>query len=312
MNKKKRHILLVALFLLLVLYLLLHFFRPEERTRKVIDLKREAIDKILIWDNSAKLEIKREGERWMLQDPVVWAADSSRVASFFERVVDARYATKAMSIDPNAATNYGLSDAAALHIQVFAGNRSRHLLFSNLGNEWDYFRWAGKSEVYAIKSKVVQFFAPDLLIWRSPLFLRYYEEQIRSIRSKHKDNDYTLTRKGSDWSYKDAHNSFPVDFNNFALVKIISILQNFSTHIFIDGRTPEYEEAFKEPLCEVWITDTEGKVRSLSFAKLDDKRHLLLVDNDYSVLYQVEFDSVYRFMRGPEIFRMIYSTPPGA
>lgn len=312
MNKKNSHILLIALVLLLALYLILRFFRPEEHTRSVLDLKAEAIDKILIWNSEDKLELVREGGRWMLQQPVVWAADSTRVAQFFEQVVNARYATKAMSIDPNAAENYGLSDSDALHIQVFAGSKSRHLLFSNLGNEWDYFRWADKDQVYAIKSKVVQFFAPDLLIWRSPLILRYYEEQIRSIRSKHKDNDYTLTRKGTDWSYQDARQSFPVDFDNYALVKIISILQNFNTHVFIDGKTPEYKDAFKAPVCEVWITDAEGKVRKLSFARLDDSRHLLMVDDDNSVLYQVEFDSVYRFMRSPEIFRMVLGKAPGA
>ncbi|MDD3535831.1 MAG: DUF4340 domain-containing protein [Candidatus Cloacimonetes bacterium] len=312
MNKKRSRILLIALVLLLALFFLLRFLRPEERTRNVIDLKSGAIDRILIWDNMAKLELKRDGERWMLQQPLVWAADSTRVRQFFEKVVSAKYATKAMSIDPNAAENYGLSDTDALHIQLFAGNKNRHLLFSNLGNEWDYFRWAGKSEVYAIKSKVVQHFPPELLVWRSPLILRYYEEHIRSIRSKHKDNDYTLSRQGSSWTYEDKRQKFPVDFDNYALVKIISILQNFNTHIFIDGKTPEYESAFAEPMCEVWITDTDGNTRKLSFAKFDHNRHLLMVDDDNSVLYQVEFDSVYRFMRNPEIFRMIFSAPPGA
>jgi len=152
---------------------------------------------------------------------------------------------------------------------------------------------------------VVQHFGPDFAIWRNPLILQYFEEDLRSVRSRHTNGEFTLTRDGSQWTFTSPEESFVVPFDNFALVKIISILQNMRTYIFADGRLPHLREAFEKPDCEVWITDVQGNTKKLSFAKVDQERFMLMVDDDPTLLYQVVYDTVFRFIRPADIFRRI-------
>lgn len=303
MNKKTRLILAIVLALLLIAYILLRLNAPEEKTRRIFALDTQKIDKIEIWDSEDKIEMELIEGIWKIKEPFVWNADSTRIAGFFEHVLEAKYAHKAMSVGKDAASRYKLKDEDALHIRVSAGRKSAYALFSNMGNPWDYFRYASGSDVFQVKSKVVQRYHPQPINWRSPLIFQYWEEELATIRAKYADNDYTLSREGLNWTYRDSNQNFSVAFDNFSLVKIISVLQNMQIYIFADGREPYYREAFAQPLCEVWITDTEGKTRKLSFAKVDNERHMLMVDDDYNVLYQVSFDIVFRFMRNAELFR---------
>lgn len=303
MNKKIRLFLPILLLILIISYLLLRNNAPEEKTRSVFSLKPEKIDQIEIWTSEDSLLLRLIDGTWKIPVPIEWEADSTKVNRLFEDVFAAEYATTAVSSGKTALEYYELDDASALHVKATAGSKSVHILFSNLGNSWDYFRHAGDNQVYQVKNKVVQYFQPQHVYWRKPFTLQYWEEELRSIRSRHAENDFTLSRDGSQWTYTDASQSFIVPFDNFGLVKIISILQNFSTNILADGRDQQLLQAFQEPLCEVWITTTSGKTHKLSFAKLDKDRHMLMVDDDSRVLFQVSFDTVFRFMRHAEVFR---------
>lgn len=305
MNKKKRIIPAAILALLLITFLILRLNRPEEKTRPLFGLNPQKIDKIEIWEGEDRVDMAMVEGIWKISEPVVWNADSTKVAGFFEDVLAARYATTPMSLGPDAPNRYNLQEDSAMHVRVSSGNKSVHLLFSNMGNPWDYFRFAGDDNVYQVKSKVVQRYQPLMINWRSPIVLQYFEEDLASIRAKHADNDYILTRDGSRWVYQDARQTFDVYFDNFALIKIISILQNMRTYVFADGREEHFTEAFKTPELEVWITDTEAKTRKLSFVKVDNERYMLMVDDDPHVLYQMGFDTVFRFMRNPEIFKRV-------
>ena len=192
-----------------------------------------------------------------------------------------------------------------MHIRISGGGKSEHALFSNLGNSWDYFRYTNQADVYQLNNKVVQFFPPLAYLWRSSQIIHYWEEEIASIRCKYEQDDYTLFNANGDWRLKNELYDFDVDPGNFVLSKLINILQHMSTYILADGRESIYTEAFKEPLCEVWITDIHGKVQKLSFVKLDNERHMLLVDDDYHVIFEVGFDTVFRFMRNAELYKRV-------
>jgi hypothetical protein len=305
MNKKNRIILAGILALLLVTYLILRLNRPEEKTRSLFGLNPQKIDKIEIWEGENRVDMALIEGIWKISEPVVWNADSTKVAGFFADVISAKYATTPMSLGPEAPNRYNLQEDSAMHVRVSSGAKSVYVLFSNMGNPWDYFRFADDDKVYQVKSKVVQSYQPLMINWRSPIVLQYFEEDLAVIRSKHANNDYTLTRDGSRWMYQDASKSFDVYFDNFALIKIISVLQNMRTYIFADGRDEHFTEAFKSPELEVWITDVEGDTRKLSFVKVDNERYMMMVDDDPHVLYQMGFDTVFRFMRNPEIFRRV-------
>ncbi|MCB5251760.1 MAG: DUF4340 domain-containing protein [Candidatus Cloacimonadaceae bacterium] len=297
-------ILVILLSVLLLAYVVLRIARPQERIKKVFRLNLEKVEKIEIFDSEQEVELIQEDGIWKVNTDLPWAADLQRINDLFEDVLKAEYFTTPVSEAKDAVELYELQDNKALHIRVSGKSRQVHVLFSNLGNVWDYFRYADDSQVYQIKSKVVQHFPPELTSWRSPVIIHYWEEDLKQIRVKHEKNSYTLTQDGASWTFKDAKNDFEVYTNNYALVKIISILQNLRSYIFVSGEEEQYQKAFENPKCTVWITDVKGEVRKLDFGEFEHHRYMLRIDDDMTVLHQVEFDTVYRFTRNPEIFKM--------
>ncbi len=301
--KKAKLILIIVLAALLLVYIVLKLSNPSERTRPVFRINPQRLVHIEIFNSEQDVKLVKEDGIWKTANPVLWPADSLKVHNFLEDVIKAGYSPTPMSQSESAIKRYELEDNQALHIRVSDGSREIHALFSNLGNPWDYFRYADEQDVYQIQSKVVQKYQPDIVNWRSAELIHYWEDELRQIKVEHESNTYTLDRLGTEWYYRDAKNDFEVDFDNFSLVKIVNILQNFRSYIFASGEDEEYRTAFENPMCTVWITDTAGDTRKLEFVSFDDHRHLLRIDEDNSVLFQVGFDTVFRFTRNPEIFK---------
>lgn len=300
--KKSKLILILILLVLVALYLVLRS-RDSGRNRvPLMNIQADLVDHIEIWDSVNKVELILENGIWKVTDPVIWPADTLMVKEFFREVVNGIYNNTAVSMDLSTANIYNLDDSQALHIRLKAAGKEEHLMLGNIGNAWDYFRRENDNQIFQTQSGIVQRFAPQIVNWRSPLILQYWEDELAQIKVSHTKNTYTLRRDNGRWYYKDAKHDFEVYFQNFALTKIVSILQNFISHSFLSGDDPEFRNFFKDPYCTVWITDIENKTRKLTFAKFLDERYILLVDDDYSVLYQVEFDTVFRFTRNPEIF----------
>lgn len=296
---------LLLLVVLVGVLLILYRNRPETKVKDLYPLKPENIDKIEIWDPDGRIVLQKEQDRWQSHERFVWDADSTRVRQLFETVIQAQYPSKSVSLGKDAAEHYQLLDNQALHIRVSAGAKTVHALFSNLGNSWDYFRYAKDANVYQVNSKVVQHFPPTAYLWRSSQIIHYWEEELKSVRCKYDKDDYTLYHDRGTWRLKNDLYDFEVNSGNYALSKLVSILQNMNTHILADGTESIYQEIFAHPVCEVWITDHEDKVRKLSFANLDNERHMLLIDDDFSVIFEVGFDTLFRFMRNAELYKRI-------
>jgi len=174
-----------------------------------------------------------------------------------------------------------------------------------MGNPYDYFRYYGSDKVYQIKSKVARNFSTQLSTWRSPIIAHHDEDELESIDVVHPKNSFTLSRKGYEWFYKDAKEAFPIPPSNRGIMKVVSILANLDTYIFIDGGQAEYSEKLANPDCTVTLHLVNNKTQVLTFIKGSDENYLLMIDGDSSVLFTVTFDTVFRFMRHAGVFREV-------
>ncbi|MDD4309396.1 MAG: DUF4340 domain-containing protein, partial [Candidatus Cloacimonetes bacterium] len=219
----------------------------------------------------------------------------------------ARYPKTPMGEGKEAIKRFKLQDKEALHVIVSdkSGRKRIHTMFSNLGNPYDYFRYSGSDKIYQIKSKVAKSYLPDLPMWRSPHVVKHEESELISIEVKHLRNSYTLTRKQYDWYFKDALNDFKIPRTNWAIMKVVHVLGNLDTFVFIDDGSRKLADMFLTPDCQVTLNLSGNRTKVLSFAKYDDSQYLLMVDNDASVLFYVSFDTVFRFMRHADVFRSL-------
>lgn len=301
--KRNRLILAGILLLLVATYIILRINRPEEKLRPVYDLKTKEISKIEVYDQADTLKLELQKGIWKLVSPVSWEADTLRIQELYSKVLVAKYPTTPMGEGKEAIKRYKLGDDQALHIVVDDGSKRVHAMFSNLGNPYDYFRFAGSEKVYQIKAQVGNIFTTQLYTWRSPHVVNYEEAELERISVKHLRNKYLLTRKQYDWYFKDDVNDFKIPQTNLAIMKVVNILSKLDTYLFVDGGEKEHLNKFDKPDCEVTLFLTDKSQRELSFVEYDDQQYLMMVDNDPSVLFVVSFDTVFRFMRHAEVFR---------
>lgn len=304
--KKNKKALLIALILLLVVYVVLRIKRPEEKQSPIFGLDSLAIASIEMYDMADTLKLQKTKGTWNLLYPVVWKADTLRVGELFHKVLMAKSPKTEMGVGKQAVDNFQLNDSQALHVIIgdSKGKKKVHVLFSNMGNPYDYFRYAGDDKVFQIKTKVMNSFSPDIAYWRSPDVVQHTEEALERIEVKHPQNSYILTRKGSNWFFKDALNDFAIPSSNLAIMKIVHLLSNLDSFVFIDGKDAKYKDKFKEPACEVTLYLSNKSTQKLSFALHEDKNYLMMIDDDPTVLFLVSTDSVYRFLRSAEIFKL--------
>ncbi|MDY0152119.1 MAG: DUF4340 domain-containing protein [Candidatus Cloacimonas sp.] len=301
--KRNRIILIVILVILCAAYIVLRLKRPEEQQKAVFELNLKQINTIEVFDMADTLKMAKIKGVWRLTDPVNWNVDTLRIASLFKDVLSAKYPKTPMGEGKESLKRFKITDAEALHLVVGDEKNTVHVLFSNMGNPYDYFRYAGSDKVYQIKSKVMTAYSADLQQWRSPIIVMYAEDELESIEVTHKKNTYTLTRKKYDWYFKDAKNDFKIPLANLAIMKVVNILANMDTYVFVDGGDKETLDKFKTPDCVVTVQLTDKTSHELSFAYMDDKQYLMMVDKDPLVLFMVSTDTVLRFMRHADVFR---------
>ncbi|HNV92431.1 MAG TPA: DUF4340 domain-containing protein [Candidatus Cloacimonas sp.] len=302
--KKNKLILLLILLLLIGLYFLLRTKQPQEKLLPVFDLDTLAINRIEIYDAQDTLKMVKQGNCWRLIYPVNWEADSLKIHSLFKDILTAKYSKTPMGTGKEAILKFHQRDEETLHLIVSDGKKTVHTLFSNLNNPYDYFRYAGSEEIYQVKTKVTNVYNTDLANWRSPHIVSHQENDLVKIEVTHPKNKYTLTRKGLDWYYQDAHQNFQIHPYNRAMIKILNILEHLDTYIFVDNAQAEYAAKFDDPYCTVKLFLTNNRTQDLKFIEHYQGHYLMMVDNDPTVLFVVVWDTVFRFTRPPDVFRM--------
>ncbi|MBP7309657.1 MAG: DUF4340 domain-containing protein [Candidatus Cloacimonetes bacterium] len=304
--QKNRVVLIAILACLVGIYFFVRSRGPQERQYPIFDLDSLAIAQIEVFDQANTLKLEKQKGKWMLVEPVKWEADTLRIQSLFQDVLSAEYPKTPMGKGKEAIERFKLKDNEALHIKISnaRGSKSNHIMFSNMGNPFDYFRYAGKDEIYQIKAKVMTIYTTELPMWRSPDVVSITEDQISRMEISNINNSYTLSLKEYDWYYKDQQEDFMIPRTNRAIAKILNIISTFQTYVFVDDTTPEQVAKFATPECTVQIFLKNGTKQVLKFVKRGEQEYLMMVDNDPSVLFAVTPDSVHRFMRTADIFKM--------
>ncbi len=302
--KKNRLILLIILILLVAAFFFLKNKRPIERTAKVFDIDTLSVNRIELFNAADTIKIVKKNNVWTLVHPVTWAADTLKIQSLFRDVVSGSYSKTPMGTGKEAIERFQQKEQETLQLVIANDKKSIRVLFSNLGNPYDYFRYAGSNKIYQLKAKVTNVYTTELHTWRSPHVVSHIEDDLLKIEVSHPKNKYTLTRKDYDWFFKDKANDFLVNTNNIALIKILNILANLDTYVFIDDVENEWIAKFQEPYCTVKLSLSNNRTQVLKFVDYQEGSYLMMVDDDPTVLFVVVWNSVFRFTRHPDVFKM--------
>ncbi|PKN76098.1 MAG: hypothetical protein CVU49_01660 [Candidatus Cloacimonetes bacterium HGW-Cloacimonetes-2] len=312
----KRRIIIFGIILLVLIaaYFVLSRNSNTDNRQRVFNADSLQIGKITVMDFSDTLQLEQTENGWRITDPVKWEANQEHMKNFFKSVINANYPKTEMTSSEDAIERYGLTKEKALQVITYdkKGRKQDHVYFNNFGNSWDYFRYEGESKIYQIYDSVSNIFRPVLTNWRSPVLVRIWEDELKSIEVTYPKNSYTLVHEPKRWVYRDKNVAFEIPAENRPLLRILNLLINLDTMSFFDGDNSRLMPAFENPLAVVKLNKTDDTVTTLSFAYTDETQHLMMIDDKSDPLYGVVNDSILRFTIHAEYFRQLPygQTPP--
>jgi len=305
--------LLIVFLLLLAAAAYLRFFRQQKETLKpIFTADSLAVGRIEIADSRDTLTLAKVLGHWQIASPTQWGVEEGRLQMFFKEVVLERYATTPLGTGKTALEQYQLlKPEQVLRIKVFSPQNKllREVWFSNPGNPFDYFRFAGDGQVYQIRRKVARFYGPQFESWRSPHVLRLFSEQMLSIKVRHSKNSYTLTRNGEIWHYQDKLEDFDIPAGNQTMGKLLNILANLGSYAILSEEEKPDPQTLPEPACEAVILKTDRDSLQIKFYPYGE-HYLMTVSTHPDMYFVVIFDTVFRFTRHALLFRAREGYPP--
>lgn len=305
-------LLLLTLLVLLLLAGYLALSRPQRETLKpIFSADSLAVMGIEISQADNILKLNKDGGHWNITSPVKWSVEDSRMSLFLKEVIQENYSTTPIASGKQALQDYGFETGRVLKVKALNGKGKllREVWFSNPGNPFDYFRFAGSSDVYQIRQKVATVYLPDFDAWRSPYVLRLFSDQMLSIKVSHPKNEYELTRKGNLWHFKDRIEDFEVPPGNPTMGKLLNILAALGSYSILSEDATPTPDSLQDVACAVTILQTDRQTRRITFYPYGEN-YLMSVDTHPGKYFIVLFDTVFRFTRHAMLFRSREGYPP--
>ncbi len=308
---KNRNLILVIIFVaLLATYFLMRKSTPVERKASLFGVDSTDVKTIELIHSNESIKLTKTDSEWFIVEPIKWNADELMMQNLFDSIIKAEVPLTVIARGSDSYFRYGLDDENALQVLVYNYKKRLmgHVYFGNSGAPNDYLRRANDDRVYQIKDKVKGKFAVTEGYWRDPRVLRLYEKDIKSIDITHADQNYSLIKESDGWRYRNNSEDFMIHPENRQLMRVLNILHKLETRVFLDGQGDKYAENLKYPFCEVRVNLSNGNTRKLTFIK-DAAYNYLMLDDDPSVLYAIMGDTIDRFIRSSQLFKIVYDFP---
>ncbi len=309
--KKDKIVLLVVLLLLLALVIYFKFAKNTRETLKAIfSADSTAVAKIEIADRDTSVTFEKQQARWMITKPVKWNVKDDHFDAFLNEVIFRNYSPKPVASGKEILKEYRLTQEEALRVKVYnaKGKLLKEVWFGDPGNPYDYFCFKGGSNVYQIRSKVLQFYRPHFDSWRSPNVVSVNWDELRSIKVRHEKGNYELTRDSGIWHYKDQREDFEIPPGNQAMGKILNTLANMGAHTRLgEDELPSQGELGKT-VCEVNLALVDKSHIKISFYPWD-QYYLMHTDLHPDSYFVMVADTLLRFTRDASLFSAVEGDP---
>ncbi|MCB5245704.1 MAG: DUF4340 domain-containing protein [Candidatus Cloacimonadaceae bacterium] len=301
MKKNKIILIIVFLALLIVAIYLLTTRQEKETLKPIFPADSTSIVRIEIADPDTSIIITKINNQWQITYPIKWEVNEDHFKMFWTEVLREQYSIEPIASGKAALNQYSLTDTTALKIKVYDNKNKliKEVWFSDLNNPADYFCFKGDNNVYQIKRKVCLNYPPKLDLWRSSYALRIFPEQLLAIEVKYTKNSYKLTRKGNIWHYKDSKEDFDIPPGNVTMGKILNALASLgSGTIFTRDNAPKLET----PACSVKLILTDNSTIQIEMYP-GEKNYFMTIDRYPDLVFEVPFDTYFRFTRFAATFR---------
>ena len=170
---------------------------PEDTLAGLVQVSREASDKIIITSDEFEAELVRLGDEntgyaWFINDEPVFVP---KLEQFWLAVSDL-YSAQLIAEKPSSQTRMGVADGEGVQVSFFQDRRSLQEKF--IVGTWKpeirlcYVRRAGHDEVYGVPCPLGNIFDPTPDGWKNPVVVAIPPQEIASVEFTYLDDRFLL------------------------------------------------------------------------------------------------------------------------
>ena len=202
--KFKRTLFLLAVFI--VLFAIVYFFEfrntgenPEEM---LVDIKSEDIEKIIYRNGEQTIQFQRDGEEWMITDPIEATADKFEVDQVADDFSSLRI-ERVVEEDPSDLEKYGIPQK---EMELHAKDQEIPIkILIGMENPLDntfFAKREGETKVVLISSSLKSLLEKDVFDFRQKNIYKFETDQAKSIILRAQDVRWEAEKEEDDWILK--------------------------------------------------------------------------------------------------------------
>ena len=199
MKQKYLLLLLGALIVLLAINYFVDDFGPDASTIKVpeISIPADEIERLGIVTQMVSLVLAREGQTWMLQQPMSFLSDSTTVSRLVRELGEVELESVA-SNNPDRYERYGV-DSSAILVEAIWPNGARRLFIGDPGPDYQsvYVRVDDDPRVFATRGRVSV--PEELDRWRDKRIIELPVAAVQSVAVVRPGGSYEVVLGSTGW-----------------------------------------------------------------------------------------------------------------
>jgi len=302
MNKKNL-ISIIVLALLIIVFVITKLNDKTERRINFFRFDSTQVYAIEITAQEDTLKLAKIDDVWMIDYPLNYPPAKLKIDDIFQKVLQVE--TSSIPITESSFEKFNVTDSLGTLLVFYDKNDKvlEEVLIGKSGNyNYSYARRKDDPKVYQLYTNISYSINPVVSSWRKKEIIEIPEEDISRIFVSYNGSDYSLSTTDSLWMYQNDETGFSLKETNSSLKSIVSAIKRFTVADFIDNEFEEYQQKFEKPDVEVTVELFNDEPINLKFVEHEEKKFVLLKNEEIEHLYIIYESWVNRFKKSEEDF----------
>jgi len=301
--KLNRLLILLAVFLLLgVAVVLLSWLKDRTRSNTFLGIDRiDNIVRVAIQEGDKKITIEKEGQEWIITEPIRYRADREKVTSLMDKIGNLTL-DGIISDKKEKHKNFDLGEGQGIEMKLEMKNGdSLSSIFGKMAADYShiYLRLADSDEVYLATSIRKYDLKTEASQWEDRSILSFNKADLREVDLIGSDEVVNLVKEEDKWLIKKGEERFDVDKGKWE--NILNSLEDLKAIEIVHEKTEE-DHGFSKPEFEIRLKFDFGKMGIVVGRKKDEYKYYVKNLQDDTV-FLISQGTLNRFKKSEKDIR---------
>jgi len=296
--RRNFYVLLIILALLVIIALIMErpFGKGEGKKEEVLfpGFDRAQVEKVEITENGETVELKREGDEWVVSTARGYPADGTAVDRMFDEM-DEMTTKELISENPDKHPKFKVNEDG-IEVKMLGKNDKTlaHFFVGKMGPDYisTYVRRADSKKVYLIPRTLRPVFGKGKTGWCDKKVVSFNVDDVSEIELEDSGALISLKRTEKGWEMTKPQKA---EADKEAVEEILRTLSNFRADD-VEIKKSEIECGLDVPSSRVTIKLKDGTKKTLRFGKEQNSRRYLKAEgkDQIFVVYKYRISKIFK------------------